>query len=468
MFGGASSDALESASWVPCGPSVLLKEETPLELEYKWGDSYIQRYECLKTYPFTREDKNQVVEIASFIIETRVNLGGRYDKNKAQTNHLNTSPTNYNLINPVYSQIDNFFNYRILNKDAYDINNFPSQITWSLNKSAGADIDTWTNITLASTYDVEGSRGEISALKAWKDKLYCFQENGISQILFNSRVQINTSDGIPIEIGNSNKLDGNRYISDNFGCKDKNLIIGCNSGIYFIDNNTGHLMHLSEGFQDISGIKSMNSWFNKDNEVLRLLYDNKYSDLYVITEKEALCFSEILGQFVSTFDYPDVNLLESYNGRIFTLKGSTLYEMFSGDYNYFFTEYKPWKFTFISNGISSGSASMSKIFSNIEYRMDILSNDDNNLNLEYLRIENSYQDTDIVPLHRLAKPQLTGSYHNKDANLQKKFRTWRIQIPRNKNSMDRIMDHWCKITLGNSGVANQKAVLYDLNVKHYV
>ena len=33
--------------------------------------------------------------------------------------------------------------------------------------------------------------------------LYCFQDSGVSRLLYNSRVQVNTSDGVPIEIANS-------------------------------------------------------------------------------------------------------------------------------------------------------------------------------------------------------------------------------------------------------------------------
>lgn len=51
--------------------------------------------------------------------ETRVNIDGRYDKNRGQVSNLNMTPRNFNLLNEIYSQKDNFFNYRILDKDYY-------------------------------------------------------------------------------------------------------------------------------------------------------------------------------------------------------------------------------------------------------------------------------------------------------------------------------------------------------------
>ena len=125
MFGGFTEDALKAATWIPCGPVVNLNT-SKVVIEFKWGDTYMQRFECLKTYPFTQEDKNQVVDIASFMCETRVNIDGRYDRNRGQASNLNVSPTNFNLLNPVYNQLDNFFNYRILDDDYYKISSFPN------------------------------------------------------------------------------------------------------------------------------------------------------------------------------------------------------------------------------------------------------------------------------------------------------------------------------------------------------
>ena len=57
------------------------------------------------------------MEIGSFMVETRVNIDGRYDRNRGLISNLNMSPQNFNLINNIYTQKDNFFNYRILDSD---------------------------------------------------------------------------------------------------------------------------------------------------------------------------------------------------------------------------------------------------------------------------------------------------------------------------------------------------------------
>ena len=117
-YGGYSEDALCANSWVPCGEPVVIPEESnassKVTFYYDYGDSYFQKWDCLKTYAFTPEDINQVIEIGSFRLTTYINIDGRYDRNRAQFSNLNMSPTNFNLMNMVYSQTDNFFSYKIL------------------------------------------------------------------------------------------------------------------------------------------------------------------------------------------------------------------------------------------------------------------------------------------------------------------------------------------------------------------
>ena len=479
MFGGVSKDAFQANTWLPCGEPVTLSYDgqTDVEFNFWYGDTYYQRWDCLKTYPFTREDINQIVEIGSFMLETHVNIDGRYDRNRGQLDNTNMSPINFNLMNPVYSQLNNFYSYKILDSKFYLNNSFPNQVTWTKEKQAGADIDLWTNITLASTYDMDGSKGEVISLNTWKDSIFCFQNKGISNILFNSRVQIPTSDGVPIEISNSYKVDGYRYITDGTGCVNKWSIRETPAGIYFIDSVTNDLYHVGEGLTDVSLTHNMQTWF-KDNTIDRTLYDDVHHDIYLVNDTEALCYSEILGQFTSFMDYGGISLIESYDKDVFTLHDVELYRMFTGEYNLFF-DYpgssvtpKPWYITFISNGLDNKDMDFDKIFTNIDYRMDMFDSTGAYLpeeSFDTIRVFNEYQDTGDVTLKH---PVVIGepiSYNLDEMNLEKKYRIWRIQIPRDStNILDRIRNPWCKITLSRNAQDNNKAVLQDLNVQYFV
>lgn len=502
LYGGKSIDALKSNIWIPISDPVTLSL-SGITLTSNRGDTYFQRYECLKTYAFTPEDTNQVIDIASFVCETHVNIDGRYDRNRGQSNNLNMSPINFNLLNPVYSQMDNFFNYRILDDDYYNINNFPNQITWTKEKQAGAEVDLWTNITLASTYDMDGSKGQIQSLNTWKDQIYCFQDKGISTILFNSRVQVSTSDGVPIELSNSYKVDGYRYISDGTGCSNKQTIKETATGIYFIDSITNNLYHIGEGISDISTTHNMSTWFQQNN-IQRTVYDDVHHDLYVDTGKEVLCYSEVLKEFTSRMSYGGIQYLESFSNKVFTSYNNNLYRFGEGTYNlYFNNQFQPWYLNFISNGVSNqaNNSTLDKVFENIEFRMDRYSyNNDNNIwenehgkSLDYIHVYNEYQDSGIVDLKTVL---------DRPSNLKKKFRIWRANIPRHLNVVsyteeerqalllklqqtnpnatlndipteryqrrDRIRNTWCNIELGIKSPNNDKIELHDMNVYYYI
>jgi len=148
------------------------------------------------------------------------------------------TPENFNKMNPVYSQSDNFFNYKTLNYNRFSLDTFPNTVTWSKSKTSGDLIDTWTNINVVSVLDMDGDKGNVVALRRFNNEIFCFQETGVSRILFNSRVQVPTSDGTPIEISNNYKVDGKIYVSEDIGCKNKWSIVTTQQGIYFIDNNT--------------------------------------------------------------------------------------------------------------------------------------------------------------------------------------------------------------------------------------
>lgn len=475
-FGGTSAMAIHNNLWYPAGPAIEIRQNTDTEIQYMYGDTYYQRYDCLKTYPFTDEDTNSIIEIGSFMVETRINMDGRYDKNRANTQNFMLNPTNFNIINSVYSQMDNFFNYRILDEDYYALSKYPTMVTWTGYKNNAAEIDNWTNITLASTLEMDGTNGKVNAVRVNSDQLYCFQDDAVGQILFNSRVQISPSDGVPIEISNNYKVDGNRYISTTIGCKNKWSIIEGIDGLYFIDDSTKAL-YLLGGQSQIKAISTplnMSYWFTNqdtatpwvqhywsgDGEMLqqgiRCFYDAGNADLYICTPEETLCYSEKLGQFVSFFDYHNVIGMFNIDSDYYALNysdanitaGIKLWKMFKGTYNNLFDKIYPTDFTFISNE----APGTDKIFTNIELRGDFrfwaeneVEDDFNSINhvvdhrrmFDTLRVWNEYQDTGDVDLRFI---------DDTVSNMKKKFRIWRMDIPRDKDNMrQRIRNTWSKV-----------------------
>lgn len=473
IFGGKTDEAFRNNSWIPAGEPIDLNENDIIQ--FKYGDTYYQRYDCLKTYPFTTEDENSIIDIASFMCETRVNIDGRYDRNRGNLSNLNVSPTNFNLLNNVYSQKDNFFNYRMLEDYYYRNVKYPCQVLWSTEKSNLEDVDAWTNVTLASSLDLNGSSGKLVSLEVFNDTLLAFQEKSTSQILFNSRVQIPTSDSVPIEISNNYKVEGTRIISDTVGCQNKYSIAKSPLGLYFIDDNSNTLYQFNGQLQNISDSLG-GRWWLKNNTNVRLSYDPNNKDLYLSpSNEEVLCYSESLGCFTSLMSYNDAIMFPVGN-NFYSLKYKSdkeeisFYRNFTGPYNYIFSEIKLPSFTYISND----NAAYTKIFDTIEYRADMYDNDGNllhNKSFDWIQSYNEYQDSGIKALNQSRRIDDKSKEIFRSPSLRKKFRVWRGIIPR--QGRERMRNPWTAISLGFNKVSNKTDnyfhfVLHDISTKYTI
>lgn len=452
IFGGTSDEALQAATWIPCGPPVAFEAEDKVHtLEFKWGDTYLQRYECLKTYPFTTEDKNQVVEIASFMVETRVNIDGRYDRNRGQISNLNMTPQNFNLINPVYSQMDNFFSYKMVDEDSYKNTAFPNTITWTKTKQNGADVDLWTNITLANTLEMDGDKGEVNKLVRMNNQLLAFQDSGISQILYNENIQISTTEGVPIEIANSQKVQGKRYYTDTVGCSNKWSIAQTPAGIYFMDSNEKSINLFNGQLNNLSTAGGFNSWAKQNIPSANVdwtptsfssfvtYYDKLNQDVLFINEETSLAYSEKFNCFTSFYDYGGAPYFTNLDDKEIWVKDRKLWQHQAGEYCDFFGVNKPFSMTLIANQ----EPQMDKIFTNLEFRACVDGEGTYNsvkdkftpsLPFETLETWNEYQHGILTLSNRNANDRFI---HGKDNGiLARKFRMWRCDIPRDNANVD--------------------------------
>ena len=493
-FGGTSQEAIEQNSWIPAGDVVDLVEydsegnstaRSYANLYYTEGDTFFQRYDCLKTYPYTSEDQNQIVEIISFYCETRVNIDGRYDRNRGQTSNLAITPTNFNLINDIYTQKNNFFTYRTLNYNRFTLDYFPNTITWTTEKYAGDTTDAWTNVTVASTLDLDGDKGEIVSLNTFNNNIYCFQQRGLSNILFNSRVQVSTSDGEPIEITNGLKVDGKRYINNSIGCNNKWSIVETPSGLYFIDNITDNIYQfdgdklnsLSDKFgfkQWIGANNSLDKWTPTGFKNFISFYDKSNNDIYFVNDNTALVYSEVLNQFTSFMSYGGVPAMFNIDNNFYAIKREGIsnykvWEQFAGDYNMFFGEFQPYSITFISNT----EAAKDKIFNNIEFRSDCWTKDEDGNDV--LLSKNTFDTLEVWDEYQKGVSTLT-DLTAKPTPLRRKFRVWRANIPRantdwngvKANYRDRIRNTWAYIKLARNEENTDRMEFHDMIVRYFV
>lgn len=516
-FGGTTDSAIRNNTWQVGGDAVQLVDGQATII-WTQGDTYYQRYDCLKTYPFTKEDKNQLVEMLSFMCETHVNLDGRYDRNRGQLDNTNMSPENFNIINEVYNQRDNFFTYKVSKTDAKSSLKYPNWLTYSKTKQSGADVDLWTNVTLASVLELDGDKGEINSLRRFNDQVIAFQDSGISQILYNENVQISSTQGVPIEIANSGKVQGNRYLSNTVGCSNKWSIVNTPSGIYFMDSINKAIYLFNGQLNNLSSTLGFNTWAKTNipdfeykwspdyMENFVSYYDKLNQDILFINGNTALAYSEKLGTFTSFYGYEDAPYFINMDDVGLWLSQKHLdysptyriWEHQAGDYLKFFGQNRSYSMTLIGNP----EPLVDKTFTNLEFRASVdgegVYNESTgrytpDLPFDYLETWNEYQHgiASLQNMRGMIGMQHHNVYNNPKGSLKRKFRIWRCDIPRdnypvdpsNQNiddlgitrfkahPLDRMRNPWVYIKLQKNAASQncvlQKAEIHDIVMTYF-
>lgn len=468
-----NEEAASQETWSVASESMNISDLSWKNLVLNAGDTYYQRWDCLKTYPYTEEDTNSVVEVASVMIESYKNLDGRYDNNRGVTFGTYLRPTNMNLFNDVYNQKNNFFSFHSLPLSRYSTNRFVNQFMASLTKSYGELTDSWTSLTAASTFDVDSTKGKINAIRKFNDTLYGFQDEAIFQILFNPMTQIATTSGQPIEITNSGKVNGVRYMTGNQGCINKWSIKETPMGLYFIDDLNASINVIGgDGIKSISSQNGFAKWMldnrqtdewrpgDFNNEITH--YDRNKDDVYFTFRDTSLVWSEKLGQFTSFMSYENVPAMFNIVDNFVSLKNDMMWLQNDGKYNCFFGEYKPY---YIEYRINPDSM-LDKTFNNIEYlasMTDMAKYDANKPaesdvreSFDKLYVWNDYQRGEADLTRREMPP----------FDLQRKFRIWRANIPRDVNDphkLNRIRSPWIHLRLIKDNVSENNPYIMEFH-----
>lgn len=494
-YGGTSEAAIAANRFIKAGPAYLV-DDMPDEDEYdiigNEGDTYFQRWDCVKTKPYSDDSVNNVIDITSVMLESHINLDGRCDLQRGLNKLASLNLDEFGKMNPVYSQKNNFLISRDLPAD-FDLNSYRSSITWTLPKKDMASVDEWTHITLASTLKLDGNKGFCRAMRRFQNSLIAFQDKGIAEILFNSRTQLSTADGVPVEIANSGKVDGKYYLTNKYGCLNKWSIVEGKQGLYFVDDHNkafcgaGFNKYGKLQVENISSKLGFDTWFrNKSNlepwhpkhgRTIVSFYDKVHSDVYLVNaasgySDDCLVYNETLGVFTSFFDYGGVQMMAnigldfvSYKDNKFWLQNQGFYGRFFGDQYDYWTTYRV-----------TPEPYGDKIWTNVEYQADmheVLSSDGYDS-----AIEEPINDGHYIPNDTFDSLRVWNEYQdtsNSNPSPVKKFRRWRYAIPRanktdaNKWGLDRIRNPWIMLRLAKSTANNDRRMMqiHDVIVKYF-
>ena len=498
-YGGTSEAAIESNRFVAAGPEAILSNNVSQLIYGNRGDTYFQRWDCLKTKPIAAEGAlNGVIDIASVMLETHINIDGRTDRQRGTKYLASINTAQWGTLNRVYSQSDNYFVRQVLDED-FDLDAYRSSVSWTLQKADSADIDEWTHVTLSTHLKLDGDKGICRAIRRIQNSLIAFQDRGISEILFNSRTQLSTTDGVPVEIANSGKVDGKRYITNKYGCLNKWSIVEGKNALYFVDNINKALCTFSgNGVQNLSTSMGFGVWFRLKNDAnpwtpkdfnnFVSFYDRIHSDVYIIKkdtddEKDppALVFNETLGAFTSFFDYGSVPMMTNVEDKFISFKQTSLWLQNEGVYcNFFGRQYDFWMQYRVTPEPFGD-----KVWTNLEYRADfyrVLSGQNSIVPVEpdFTDDLNYYQPNETFNYMRFWNEYQTTADRSKyDCKPIKKFRIWRLSIPRakknllNPHGLDRIRNPWMNLLFrkyytGANDPTNQDLMqLHDMTVIYF-
>ena len=467
--------------YVPCGPVIDINTSDTL---YGFeGDTYYMRYDNLKTYPNSKEDINQIVEILSFMVETRINLDGRCDKNRGLLDNTMISNTNFNYINKSYTQDNNTFTFTTLDEMSADIDKFANQITWTKEKVSGEDTDAWTNITLASTADADGTLGSITKILNYNNRLLMFQDHGLSQINYNENTAISTESGVPLELSKTGKYTGLNYITREVGCQNKWSISLSQNGLFWIDDSRQELLTYAQGVQSLSTMHGFDAfminqlpvtfkaWNPLQFDNFVTYYDKLSNDIYYINKNYCLAWNEQSKTFTSFYNYENTPYMMNVGKHSLIWNGGIWAAREGSEKPIIFGDEKSYWITLVCDGITNDGYAFSadKVFNTIEYRADRYNRDV----VSDITHEHGTYNTSVFT----TKAAWNGYQRYKEFPIDdiRKFNTWRVQLPRatydNQGTLvttrDRIRNPFCYIKLLNKShtIKNYgRAVIHDFAV----
>ena len=502
-YGGTDETAIESNRFMVAGPQYRREDLSTNHIIYgNQGDTYFQRWDCLKTKPFSTSAVNNNIDITSVMLETHINIDGRTDLQRGTSYIASIDTEKFGSLNRVYSQNNNFLLSRDLDED-FNLDAYRSSITWTLEKHDSADVDEWSHITLASTLKLDGDKGICQALRRFNNTIIAFQDRAISEILFNSRTQLTTTDGVPVEIANSGKVDGKRYISNKFGCVNKWSIVEGKSALYFVDNiNKAFCAFGGQGIQPLSDTLGFGTWFKRNNsmsswtpvefENIVSFYDRVHSDVYLVKKNDSenqpcLVYNEALGTFTSFFDYASVPMMTNVEDKFLSFRDGHLWKQNEGLYcNFFGEQYDYW-----TQYRVTPDPYLDKIWTNIDYRADFYEvldeNGETDIPEEALicgepneELTDQYKEWETFTTYKVwDEYQTTGDVpftheHFDRDDVRKKFRIWRLAIPRalkegtNRHGMDRIRNPWINLLFKKENSDGKNLMqLHDIVVKYF-
>lgn len=461
IYGGNSIESKKRSNYIEVGQYNVIENDTYNCIHI--GDTFIHEFEFTKIVKTETEiyeaGVQQVTEIVNVMIETTVDLKNRNDLSIGDwDNRFQPKYEEYQEYNKVYSQEGNLLLRKDLDYRFKKVNGFDTNIISTKVKIPGELIDSWTDFQPNNVMSLNGKYGPINGMVSFRDELITFQDKGIAKLSIQPRVQVQGSDGLSVELGTGTVLADYTYLTSNSGSINKWGILPTDSGVYYLDalNKTFNVIG-SDGFKGLSDQEGFHKYFldNVDIDSIRIDnpikkegtsigWDKITNDIYLsIFNKEkgnqTISFNLYQNGFSSFYDYDSTMYIYS-KGKTRTINPDAMnqiYENFKGDYNVFYGKNRMSSIDFILNP----EPHVECTFNNLEYKSEAWNKleKEERYTWERIRSYNEFQDSGLIDL-----------IPNK--NIRQLNRKWRLNIPRDKNKINRTRNTWAIIHLESNNV----------------
>ena len=243
-----------------------------------------------------------------------------------------------------------------------------NRIVCSEAKTGNEILDNWTKFKFANYLDVDNQWGQITNLKAFKSKLFFWQDQALGIASVNERSLIQDNNIGSLTLGTGGILTRADYMTNSNGSSiiNDNSITNSDGTIYWYDFDKNEICSVDSNMQILSKEKGVQTYLNemytKKRDNTYAFYDKKYNEVWFKFYNKTLIFSEQIGQFTSfyTFD-PEVAL--TFSDKTVLMKDNKYYALNSIDIDGLDSTSKISKVVFAVN--QDGSAT--KTFDNVYF-----------------------------------------------------------------------------------------------------
>lgn len=428
----------------------------------KAGDVFANVYRFERVIPNTTQIINykyvSLTEIVEFPVETTIDLINRSDYSvDGWDAYFQPTYDEYHNYNRVYSQ-QPIFNRTTANPFTFQERKvFDNRINATKVKTSGEIVDSWTDVLVNEEIYVDGKYGSITEVIQNNDIVYCIQEQAVSILEIQPRVQTVATDGTSIELGRGAVLYNYKYLNTNSGSVNQQGVFQSQNSVYYIDVTNKSINRIIGtevvGLSDLHGLHSF-MYSNLDYNTLKYsnlvtgCFDQITNDAYFTTPGFTIAFNEQTNAFTSRYSFKPQRYVYSSYGLFSTSNSNGMWKHNVGSYGTYYGTTYPCYITLIS----APEPDVDCVFNNIEFKSEMYSDglDVFNKTIDSIECWNEYINSGVVAL-------------TVGANIKRKFRDWNLFIPRSStNKLQRMRGQWLYIKLGFNNSGNDKLILHDV------